>query len=333
MSHHKTDVSPEDIFCTSGSHQGIHLAIDAFMRMHDSIAVDEYTYPGVLSLARRKGIRIVAVERDEKGLCPEGLEEKIRRNRVSVLFTTPTLQNPLSYRMPDDRRDEIAEICGRSGVYIIEDEAQGILLGQPHRSFHDRLPGQTALVSGMSKAVSAGLRVGYLAVPGQLREQFRAAMKDACLMAPPLGHELARRCIETGFAGESIRKNRSEIERRRTLVDPVLDGVDYVSADGSPHYWIALPDGVGDAEATERLARGNILVRPSSQFSSGHERNSHFIRASVTADTGDEGIRRAFGAVRRIAAGHRDGKAGYRRAAFGPTRFRRSGPRGRQCPR
>ena len=333
MSHHKVEVPPEDIFCTNGSHQGIHLAIDAIMRMHDSIAVDEYTYPGVLSLARRKGIRIVAVERDANGLCPEGLDEKIRRNRISALFTTPTLQNPLGYRMPDDRRDEIAEICERSGVFIIEDEAQGILLGQPHRSFFDRLPGQTALVSGMSKAVSAGLRVGYLAVPAQLREQLRAAMKDACLMAPPLGHEMARRCIETGFAGESIQKNRLEVARRRKLVEPVLDGVEHVSADGSPHYWIALPGGVGDAEATARLARGNILVRPSSQFSSGHEQSSHFIRASVTADTGDESIRRAFGAIRKIAAGHRDGKAGYRRATFGPTRFRRSEPRGRQCPR
>ena len=303
MSRHKVDVSPDDIFCTNGSHQGIHLAVDALMRTHDSIAVDEYTYPGVLSLARRKGIRVVTVENDESGLCPGDLEEKIRRNRISVLFTTPTLQNPLGYRMPDGRRDEIAEICRRNGIFIIEDEAQGVLLGQPHRSFYDRLPGQTALVSGMSKAVSAGLRVGYLAIPGGIREQFRAAMKDACLMATPLSHEMARRCIETGFAGESVRNNRLEVDRRRKLVDPILSGVEYASSDGSPHYWVALPDGVGDAETAERLARGNILVRPSSQFSSSHEQRRHFIRASVTADAGDERISRAFGRIRDLAAG------------------------------
>ena len=301
MLHHGGEVHPDNVFCTNGSQHGIHLAMSAFMRMHDTIAVDEYTYPGPLALAQRMGIRTVVIGHDEEGMLADDLERKIGGNRISAIYTTPTLQNPLNYRMPDKRRDEIAAICQRHKVFIIEDECQGILLERPCRSFYDRLPGQTARVSGMSKSVAAGLRVGYLAVPGQSTEQFRAAMKDTTLMATPLSHEMARRCVASGFAHESLKGNRLEIARRRKLVDPVLDGVEYSSAEGSPHYWISLMKKLTDIDVVDSLARKNIHVRPSSQFHSGHGQTSCCVRASINVRVDDEGISSAFAEIREFA--------------------------------
>ena len=291
---HRLEVPPDDIFCTNGSQHGIHLAMSALMRTHDAIAVDEYTYPGLLALAGRMGVRTVGIEHDGKGMRPECLADKIGRNRISAVFTTPTVQNPLNYQMPDDRRDEIAEVCRKGNVFIIEDETQGVLLGQPYRSFYDRLPDQTVLISGMSKAMSSGLRVGYLAVPNRFRERFVQAMKDDCWMATPLSHEIAMRCIDSGFADESIRRIRKEIGRRRKLIDPILSGVDYASADHSPHYWIALRNGVDDIGAEESLMRRNIKVSPSHQFHCGPRQIRHYIRASITAYDTASSIAGAF---------------------------------------
>ena len=306
MLNHGLDVPPDDVFCTNGSQHGIHLAMSAFLRMHDAIAVDEYTYPGLLALARRMGVRTVGVRRDAKGMCPDDLAGKARRNRITALFTTPTVQNPLNYQMPDDRRDEIAGVCRRENLFIIEDETQGVLLGQPFRTFYERLPEQTALVSGMSKALSSGLRVGYTAVPARSRQRFAQAMKDVCWMATPVSHEIAMRCIDTGFAGESMARIRTEIDRRRKLIDPVLAEVEYSSADRSPHYWIALPKGKADEDAAASLERRNVKVSPSHQFHSGHRQARHYIRASITAYAGDGEIVQAFKEISgRVAARHR----------------------------
>lgn len=298
MSNHGLNISPDNIFCTNGAQHGIYLAVNAFMRPHESIAVDTYTYPGLLALARSMGIRIVSIAHDEQGLCPNDLEEKIAGKEISAVFTTPTVQNPLNYQITDNRRDEIAEVCQKHRVFIIEDETQGILLGQPFRSFYDRLPEQTALISGMSKAMSSGLRIGYIAVPGKHRERFSEAMKNICWMATPLSHEIAARSIAAGFAEESMQGIRVEIERRRKLIDEILAGVEYASADRSPHYWISLPKSMKDTEAVDMLAEANIKVSPSHQFKSSHEQKRHYIRASITSYNGDDSISQAFEEIR-----------------------------------
>ena len=118
-------------------------------------------------------------------------------------------------------------------------------------------------------------------------------------MATPLSHEIAMRCIESGFAEKSMGRIRAEIKRRRNLVDPVLAEAEYSSADRSPHYWIALPKGVAGDDAATTLERRGVKVSPSHQFHSGHRQDRHYIRASITAYAGDGEIVGAFREIRR----------------------------------
>jgi DNA-binding transcriptional MocR family regulator len=310
------DVPRENIVCTNGAQHGLYLAMSVVMRMHDAIAVDKYTYPGILTLARRMNIRIVCIAGDKDGISPDDLEEKIRQNRISAVFLTPNMQNPLNYQMSNSRRDQIAEICKRHSVFIFEDETQGILSERCLKTFYERLPDQTVLVTSMSKIMASGLRVGHLVIPTRLRDRFKEAMKEICWMATAVSHEMAKRCVDSGFLDECLAKTRNEIERRKNILNPFLEGLEFASVKFSSHYWIALPEKVTDLELTEILEKRGVKVSPSSQFSSQHAQDWYFIRTCVTAYTSDDNLTMAFKKVREAIL-EREPKNEYRRLAFG----------------
>ena len=299
------DISPDQIFCTNGAQNGINLSLNTIMRPMETIAVDKYTYPGILALAKRRNIRIVNIEHDDNGLLPDDLCKKFQQYKFSGLFVMPTIHNPLNIQMPDSRRDKIADFCARNSVFIIEDETQGILNGIYKRSFFDRLPQQTILISSVSKALSSGLRVGYIAVPHKLVGAIRNIVQETCWMASPISHEFAHRCIASGYATECLNKIRLEISRRKKIINDCLSKIEYFSADYSPHYWIPLPANITDVEMVKYLSYRQVKVSPSLQFCNTNIQDQFFIRASITAYASDKNLAGAFVKVRDAILAHR----------------------------
>ena len=62
---------------------------------------------------------------------PDAFEAACRNGAIKALYTMPTLHNPTTAIMPEDRRRAIAEIAGCHGVAIVEDDVYGFLLDTP----------------------------------------------------------------------------------------------------------------------------------------------------------------------------------------------------------
>ena len=73
--------------------------------------------------------------------------------------------------MSEPRRLAVAEIARRHNVWIIEDDAYGLLPASAPRTLAELAPELTFYVSGLAKFVGAGLRVAYLAAPGTRQAQ------------------------------------------------------------------------------------------------------------------------------------------------------------------
>ncbi|WNP96097.1 aminotransferase class I/II-fold pyridoxal phosphate-dependent enzyme, partial [Pseudomonas aeruginosa] len=82
---------------------------------------------------------------------------------------------------------------------------------------------------GMSKAVAAGLRVGYVHAPASMVSRMAAALRNSCWMATPLVLEIASRWVEDGTASALLEYQRGEIARRQALVVDLLQGLTYRS--------------------------------------------------------------------------------------------------------
>lgn len=296
---------PDQIICTNGSQHGLQLILNALLRPHDTVAVDEYTYPGLLSLAKRFQINIIPVAMDNKGICPNDVSQQFKQYRFSALFVMPTLHNPTNIHMPSERRDEIANFCEKHKIIIIEDETQGILCPEPTGSFFDRLPSQTIILSSVSKALSSGLRVGYMAVPRRMISTFKNMIQETCWMATPLVHELAKGGIMSGYAQDCLAITRAEILRRKAFLSKVMEDVRHATLSYSPHYWIEITAKKNDTEIVTALEKRGVKTSPSAQFCGRAIQQRYFIRTCVTAYCTDRALIEAYGEIKKLLSSGR----------------------------
>jgi len=152
----------EQVAICNGVQNGMLLAAATFARPGDTILTESLTFYGIKSLANLLSIRLQGVAMDEDGLLPAALDAACRVWSPKALYLIPTIQNPTASVMPEERRREIAAICRRHDVGIIEDDIYGFLIDRPPPPIARFAPERTLLMSGLSKCMAPGLRLGYL---------------------------------------------------------------------------------------------------------------------------------------------------------------------------
>lgn len=297
------DVSASQIIVTNGAQHALLCTLMATLRKDDLIVSEHLTYPGLVAAARVLGIRLNGLAIDAQGLLPDALDEACSQQRVHALYCTPTIHNPTTGTMDPQRRRVVAEICVRHNVRIIEDDAHGVLM-QPHPpGLAQFAPTHVIVISSLSKAVSGGLRVGFIAAPGALVGRIASAVRTSCWMATPLVAEIGASWIVDGTAAALCEQQRREIRRRKTLVAPVLAGLDARTDPDACHYWIALPEPWRAVELAAQLEERGVLVKTAEAFAVGRIGVPQSIRASLSG-VDDEGLVRGF---RRVVETIREG--------------------------
>lgn len=282
LSHGNFQSQADQVLCTNGGQHGLLCTLMALLRAGDTIVTEQLTYPGLITAARMLGIKLLGAAMDEEGLIPASIDELCHHNRVSAIYCTPTLQNPTTSVLSPLRREAIVDICRKHNLLIIEDEAHAVLVESrpPPLSFF--APERSILISSLSKAVAAGLRVGYLHAPTTLISRITAALRTSCWMATPLAMELATNWIESGIAEKLLSHQIAEISRRKELVQGMLSGLTYRTHPQSPHFWIEVPEPWRASDVEADLKLKNYLIATAEAFAVGRAAVPQFVRASVS---------------------------------------------------
>ncbi|MBU3056081.1 PLP-dependent aminotransferase family protein [Pseudomonas indica] len=300
LGHDSFEPQADQVICTNGGQHGLLCALLALLRAGDTIATEQLTYPGLITAARFLGIKILGVDMDEQGIIPAALEELCRSNRISALYCTPTIQNPTTAVLSPQRREELARVCRDNNLLIIEDEAHGVLVEDRPLPLTCHAPERTILISSLSKAVAAGLRVGYLHAPNSLQSRLAASLRATCWMATPLALELATHWIDDGTADRLRRQQVHEISRRKSLVEGLLFGLNYRTHPQSPHFWIEVPEPWRASEIEADLKQKNYLITAAEAFAVGRSAVPQYVRASVSnASSNDQLLSDGFQALAR----------------------------------
>ncbi|RON20630.1 GntR family transcriptional regulator [Pseudomonas brassicacearum] len=306
LRHQAFEPNAEQIVCVNGGQHGLLCALMALLKAGDTVVTEHLTYPGLISVARMLGIKLIGVAMDDEGLLPDALEDVCRSHRVSALYCTPTIQNPTAAVMSVPRREAIAAVCRQHNLLILEDEAHAVLAQQRPLPLSHFAPERSVLIGSLSKAVSAGLRVGYLHAPLPLIGRLSAAVRGTCWMASPLTLEMASQWIENGVAEQLLGQQIVEISRRKSMVAGRLEGSVYKTHTHSPHFWIEVPEPWRASQIAAELKENNYRVATAEAFAVGHGAVPQFIRASVCNSAGDDrlllrGFEALAGALAEIA--------------------------------
>ncbi|UMZ14815.1 PLP-dependent aminotransferase family protein [Pseudomonas sp. MPFS] len=288
LSHGEFQAQYQQILCVNGSQHGLLVVLMAMLRAGDTLVTEHLSYPGLISAAQLLGIKVLGLDMDEEGLLPESLKEVCTANRVVALYCTPTIQNPTTGVMSLRRREEIARVCREHNLIVIEDETHAVLMVRRPVPLCHLLPERGILIGGMSKAVSAGLRVGYVHAPTTMVGRIAAAVRNSCWMATPLVLEIASKWVEDGTAQTLLEHQTAEIKRRQSLVTDLLQGISYRSHPYCPHFWIEVPAPWRAVEIEQGLRQLQHLVTTAEAFSVGRGAFPQAIRVSVSNSPGGD---------------------------------------------
>ncbi|BAT59571.1 putative HTH-type transcriptional regulator YjiR [Variibacter gotjawalensis] len=236
--------SQERVFVTPGAHPALIGILAVIAEPGDVVLCEDITYPGIRSIAAQRGVRLVGLPMDDDGIKPQAFSDACRKLKPKGLYLNPTLQNPTTLTIPDERRREIASIARRYGVPIIEDDAYGFIPEhtQGHVPFASIAPDMTWHVAGLAKCIGAGLRAAYVVAPDTRSSwPFASALRAGTVMASPFTVALVTRWIEDGTADTILRFIRSETAARQKLATDILPAGSYRGDPLSFNIWLPLP--------------------------------------------------------------------------------------------
>ena len=145
--------------------------------------------------------------------------------------------------MPIERRKEIARISIKYDVKIVEDDIFATLLPDPPPPIVSFAPDHGIFASSISKTLSPGLRVGFIAGPNAILSAVEGAIRATCGMASPITTEIFSRWVETGEADRILELQINEVEKRQKLFKERFDpiGACYDMPKGALHAWLHIP--------------------------------------------------------------------------------------------
>ncbi|WP_133646873.1 PLP-dependent aminotransferase family protein [Paraburkholderia flava] len=289
----------ERVLVTQGAQHALACVLRAVLRPGDTIFAEALSYPGILALARQLRLNLVGIEIDDEGLVPAALERACTLLAPRALFCVPTLHNPTTATMSDTRRHAIAAIASRHNLMVIEDLVPAALLDRPPQPIAALLPEHGIAISGFSKAVAPGLRIGYIQAPQDWVGKIVAVIRSDCWMTAPLAAEIVARWIDGGEIERLIALQRECIAAQHALAETELKGIPYRTDPASAHLWLPLAEPWRAAEFAAALRQAGVLVKTADSFVIGRGSAPHAVRISMSGARTVESLRDGLRIVAR----------------------------------
>jgi DNA-binding transcriptional MocR family regulator len=302
--------NPESILITAGAQHALSVVFAAETKPGDTIAAEKFTYPGIRCLADQLGLFTVGIEADEQGIIPDALETLCRHRTVRILYCNPTVNNPTNSVMPLERREKIAEVAERNGITIVEDEIMRPLLTEHDGYIADILPDHTYLVISTSKAIAAGLRLGFVRAPTTGRERTIESLNASCLGVSPLPAELFTMWLDDGTVERVIDERRADTAARQKLAAEIFEPCRFRGHPASYHVWLELPEHLTSHSLAMKTQRRGVMVSPCEIFGLDPKTTCQAVRISLTVPPNERTLRSGL----EIVVGLLRGSDSYYRA-------------------
>jgi len=295
-------VDAEQVLIVSGAQHGLATTVMGLMKPGDVVAVDALIYPGFKAVAEAQHLELAPIPFSEHGPDLDAMEQLCQARTVRAVYTMPTLHNPMGWVLDLAQRERLIEIARKHDLIIIEDAAYAFHAENPPPPIAALAPERTVYVSGISKSIATGLRVGFVAAPPEWVSKIERAIRAITWNTPGLMTMLACRWIEDGTVNQLEVEKREDAKRRQLLASKILEGMEYISNSVAYFIWLPLPEEVRADKIVMELMNENISVSTAEPFTTT-EHVPHALRLALGSVDMEE-LEMALGKVREVIEGY-----------------------------
>jgi DNA-binding transcriptional MocR family regulator len=306
-----TPTDADELVLTNGVHHALLAAFQVLLKPGDTAVCDALCYTGFQRIANMRGVRLVGVAGDGEGMRPDSLEEALRAG-ARVVIANPVLQNPTATTMSTERRARIAAVCREADVRVIEDGVGAPLADAGTASLAAHIPERTLHVTGFSKTIASGFRLGYARVPAPWIDSFQQAVVSLQWLPPGYYAELLELMHADGLLERCIQAHREEAAARQRLLREFIPQV--AAGIVGYHAWLPLEGERSSMELCDQMASLGVKLSAAQHFTIGADAPDG-VRISLGACEGRAELRRAIGAL----AGALRSQSRYRATAAAPA--------------
>lgn len=242
------------------------------------VAVEKWTFPLAIAAVQRLQMEVTTVEVDEHGLRPEAFEQAATSG-ARLLYTMPSVHNPLGMTTGLERRYEIVDIARRFDMTIIEDAAYAFLESESIPSLLVLAPERTWQVLSLSKMVSLAARAGAVVFPLRHLGDVAQYLRVSGTTVNPIMASAFARLARSGGIRRLVELKQREGAARQQLASSILGR----RLRSHPNGWFFLLDLATAQRATDfasDLRSRGVHVLDGRQFTFDPSEGS-FVRVSL----------------------------------------------------
>ena len=299
----------DEIIVTSGAKQGISLTARATLEPGDVAIVESPTFAGLLDSLRQTGARVIGVPVDENGFDVAQLEHLLARHEVKLVALQTACQNPTGRDLSEERRVRLAELAIERNFFVLEDRvyADTSFGHEPTRPLRELAPAHVIYINSLSKVVGGGLRAGWVAARGPVRERIAMLKLEADFFTAALIQHIAARWLATGAYDRHVEHTQPYYRERRDALLAALERHmpgEYQAdrPEGGHHIWVTLTQPLDERALYREAARHDVAFTPGDAITAERRTQTSF-RLSFSLldpDELDEAVKRLARAIREV---------------------------------
>ncbi len=259
--------APEQIITTVGATHALDIVSRTLLRAGDYVMVEEPGWAIEFARLAAMGMRILPVPRRADGPDLEVMARYCEVHAPKLFVSVSVFHNPTGYCLTPGSAHRVLQLANTHNFHIVEDDTYSHLAPE-HATRLCALDGlqRTVYVSGFSKILAPGWRVGYLAAPPELVERLLDTKLLATLTTPALLEKALAWCIDQGQLrrhAERIR-TRLDIARARSVKLALAHGCSFAAEPAGLFGWVET--GVDTDALAQRMLDEGYLLAPGALF-------------------------------------------------------------------
>ncbi len=298
----------DGLLVATGSQEALFLAGLALVNPGDIVVVEKPTYLAAVNVFRFFQARLVPVRLDEEGMDTVELERVLREaeergERVKMVYTVPTAQNPSGVSMSMERRRHLMELASAYDLLVIEDDPYSyFMFEETDFTFLKTLDteGRVLYLGTSSKILTPGLRLGWAVGPEPIIAAMETAKQTVDLHSSTLSQFIAMEAMKRGIVDRTARRAREIYREKRDAMLEEMEahfprGTRWTRPVGGFFSFVYLPEGMDAKEMLpEAVEKYQVAYVPGYSFYvDGTGRNTMRLSFSFPpVDVLREGVRR-----------------------------------------